>query len=55
MVGILEIKSIIVLILPVTEETDVVVNSIADDVRGCEDELEGVLSEKFECWDCLCL
>ena len=41
--------------LSVTEGTDVVVNSIADDVWGSEDELTGVLSDKVESWDWLCL
>ena len=40
--------------MSVTEETDVVVNSMADDVWGSEDELTGFLSEKVESWDWLC-
>ena len=39
------------LFLPVIEGTDVVVNLIADDVWGSEDEKTGVLSDKFEIWD----
>ena len=34
--------------LSVTEGIDVVVNSIPDDVWGSEDELTGVLIDKFE-------
>ena len=33
-----------------TEGTDIVVNSIADDVWSSEDELTGVLSDKVESW-----
>ena len=33
-----------------TEGMDVVVNSIAGDVSGLEDELTGVLSDKVEIW-----
>ena len=39
----------------VTEGTDVVVNLIANDVWGYEDELTDVFSEKFESWDWLFL
>ena len=53
--GILGIKNRIVLILSVTEGTDVVVNSIADYVWGYKDELTGVLSDKVDIWDWLCL
>ena len=38
------------LCLSVAEGTDVVVNLIADDVWGSEDELTGALSDKFESW-----
>ena len=38
----------------VAEETDIVDNSIADDVWGSEDELTGVLSDKVESWYWLC-
>ena len=41
--------------MSVTEGTDVVVNSIADDVWGYEDELTGVLSDKVDIWYWLCL
>ena len=41
--------------LSVAEGTDVVVNSIAEDVWGSEDELTGDLSEKVESWYWLCL
>ena len=41
--------------MSVTEGTDAVVNSIANDVWGSEDELTGALSEKVESWDWLCL
>ena len=34
-----------------TEGTDVIVNSIDDDVWGSEYELTGALSEKVEDWD----
>ena len=37
--------------LSLTEETESVVISIADDVWGYEDELTGVLNEKVEIWD----
>ena len=39
----------------VAEGTDVVVNSIADDVWDSEYELTGVLSDKVEIWYLLCL
>ena len=48
--GILGIQNRIVLILFLTEGTDVVVNSKADDVWGSEDELTGALSDKFYSW-----
>ena len=38
-----------------TEETDVVVNSVSDDVWGTEDEQTGALKNGFESWDWLCL
>ena len=43
------------LFLSTTEGTDVVVNSIADDVWGTEYELTGALSDKFDNWDWLYL
>ena len=39
----------------VTEGIDVLVNSIADYVWVFGDELTGVLSEKVDIWDWLCL
>ena len=45
--GILGIQNRFFWFFSVTEETDVVVNLIADDVWGSEDELRGVLSEKL--------
>ena len=36
--------------MSVAEGTDVVVNSIAEDVLGYEDELTGVLSDNVEIW-----
>ena len=41
-----EYKTELFWFLSLTEGTDVVVNSITDDVWGSEDELTGVLSEK---------
>ena len=41
--------------LYLTEGTDVVVNSISDDVWESEDELTGALSDKVESWDWLYL
>ena len=41
--------------MSVTEGTDVVVNLIADDVWGSEDELTSALSDKVEGWDWLYL
>ena len=38
----------------VTEGTDAVVDLMADDVWGSEDELTGVLSDKVESWYWLC-
>ena len=38
-----------------TEETDVVVNSIDDDVWGTEDEQTVALNYGFESWYWLCL
>ena len=49
--GILGIQNRVFWCLSVTEETDVVVNPIADDVWGSEDELTGVLSDKVESRD----
>ena len=45
------IKNRIVLIFFLTEGIDNIVNSIAGDVWGPEDELTGVLSDKVESWD----
>ena len=53
--GILGIQNRIVLILSVTEGTYIVVNLIAYDVYGSEDELTGVLGQTFESWDLPCL
>ena len=50
---ILVIQNIIVLILVLTEGTDIVFNLIADDVWGSEDELIGSLSDKIKSWDWL--
>ena len=36
--------------MSVTEETNFVVNSVADDVWGSEYELTGALSDKVESW-----
>ena len=44
------IQNIIVLILSVTEGTDVVVHLISDDVWGSEYEITGVFSDKVESW-----
>ena len=41
--------------LSVTEGTDVVVNSIADDIWVSEDELTGALSDEVESWGWLFL
>ena len=41
--------------LSVAEGTDVVVNSIAQDVWDSEDELTGAFSDEVESWDWLCL
>ena len=46
----MEYKIELFLVFSVIEGTDVVVNSIADDVWGYEDELTGVLTEKVESW-----
>ena len=48
---ILGIKNRIVLILYITEGTDVFVDSIADDDWVSEDELTGALSDEVEIWD----
>ena len=45
----------IVLILSLTEGTDVVVNLIADDVWESGGELTGALIDKVESWYWLCL
>ena len=39
----------------ITDGTGVVVDLVADDVWGYEDELTGKLSDKVESWDWLCL
>ena len=41
--------------MSLTEGIEIVVNSIADDVWGSEDELTGALSDEVESWDLLCL
>ena len=41
--------------MSVVEGTDDVVDLIAEDVWGCEDELIGALIENFESWYWLCL
>ena len=41
--------------MSVAEGTEIVVNSIADDVWNYEDELTGALSDEVESWDWLCL
>ena len=46
-----ELKTWLLLFFSPTEGTDVVVNSIADDVWGYQDELIGALSDKVESWD----
>ena len=46
-----ELKTWLFLFFSLTEGTDVVVNSIADDVWGYQDELIGALSDKVESWD----
>ena len=45
---ILGIQNIIVLIFHVTEGTEIVVDSIADDVWGSEDKITGALSDEVE-------
>ena len=50
-----EYKTEVFWFLSVTEGTDDVVNLMADDVWGSEDELTGVLSDKVETWTWLCL
>ena len=46
-----EYKTQLFWVFSVTEGIDVVVNSIADDALGSEDELIGVLSDKVESLD----
>ena len=46
-----EYKAELFLFLSLTEGTDVVVNSMADYVWGCEDELTGALRDKVDIWD----
>ena len=41
--------------MSVAEGTEVVVDSIAEDVWGSEDKLTGALSDEVESWDWLCL
>ena len=41
--------------MSLTEGTGVVVNYIADDVWGPENEPTSAFSDKFEIWDWLCL
>ena len=49
--GILGTQNICFCLLSLTEGTDVVVDSIADDVWGANDELIGALSDEFYNWD----
>ena len=49
--GMLEIKTEMCWFLYLTEGTDGVVNSIADDVWGSQDELTGALSDEVDSWD----
>ena len=53
--GMLEIKTEMCWFLYLTEGTDGVVNSIADDVWGAKDELIYDLSDKVDSWDWLYL
>ena len=39
--------------MSLTEVTDIVINLIAGDVWGSEDELTGALSDEVESWDWL--
>ena len=41
--------------LSITEGTEVIVNSIDDDVWEANDKITGVFIDGFECWDWLCL
>ena len=46
-----EYKTELFSVFSLTEDTDVVFNSIDDDVWGSEDELTGALSDEVEIWD----
>ena len=50
-----EHKMELVCSLSVTEETEVIVSSIEDDVWKAEDEKIGSFIDGFESWDWLCL
>ena len=49
--GLLKIYIITKSKLSLIEGKDAFVNSIADDIWVSEDEITGVLSDKFESWD----
>ena len=49
--GILGTQNRIVLVFSLTEGTDVVIDSIADDFWEADYELTGALSDKVESWD----
>ena len=53
--GILGTQIRIVLLFPVTEGTEVVVNLIDNDVWEAEDERKGALNEEVQIWDLQCL
>ena len=53
--GIFGTQNRICLFLSITEETEVIVNSIDDDVWEFEYEITGVLIDGVESWDWLCL
>ena len=50
----LEHKTELVCFLSITEGTEVIFNSIDDDVWEAKDEITGALIERFEIWDWLC-
>ena len=39
----------------ITEETEVIFNSMDDDVEEAEDKITGALSDGFYIWDRICL
>ena len=53
--GILGTQIRIVLLFPVTEGTEVVVNLIDNDVWEAEDERKGALNKEVQIWDLQCL